>query len=150
MGETKNHVTRSAVPQLGWLLSPLLSASFSSTAQPHFPLHGTSHKNWAKMPVSLMCDPGSNNWSGETRGVFLLLDPAARDGEKTPDDGQRWCLGPGAVLIPIQRVVMSTFTLCSQYFLKGMEVSYAMSYMGWGTDSHCKTKSGFVEAGDIP
>lgn len=52
-------------------------------------------------------------------------------------------------------VVMSTLTLCPQYFLKGMEVSHAMvlSCMGWGTDSPqipCKTRSGFVEAGHIP
>lgn len=97
MGETKNHMTRSAVTQLGCLLSPLLSVSFSSMTQPNFPHHGTSHKNGTKMPVCLMCGPRSSNWSSRTGGL-LLLDPAAKGGEKTPDDGQRWYLGPGAEL----------------------------------------------------
>lgn len=60
--------------------------------------------------------------------------------------------GQGQCSPPSQRVVMSTFTLCPQSFLKGMEVSCAMvmSYIGWGTYSYCKSRSGFVEAGDIP
>lgn len=99
MGETKKHMTRSVVAHLGCLLSPLLCVSFSSTPQPDFPHHGASHKNWDKMPLCLMCGPRTNSWSGGAGEVFLLWDPAAKGGEKTPGDGQRRCLGPGAVLI---------------------------------------------------
>lgn len=74
-------MSRSAVTQL--------SVFFSSVLQPDFPHHETSHKNGVKMPVCLMCGLRSNNLSGGTGGVFLLLDPAAKGGENTPDDGQR-------------------------------------------------------------
>lgn len=61
MGETKKHVTRSVVMQLGCLQSLLLYMSFSLMLQPDGLHCGTSHKNRTKMPVCLICGPRGNN-----------------------------------------------------------------------------------------